>query len=54
MKPFEPKPATKPLTEITEFSLNTDKRVKEREAFAMELKKKEEQIAQLKKEVRIF
>lgn len=52
-KPFEPKLETKPLTEITEFHLNTDRRAKEREAFDEDLKKREERIEQLKKEVSI-
>lgn len=51
MKPFEPKREEKPLTEITEFQLNTDRRAKERERFEQDLKKKQDLIEQLKKEV---
>lgn len=50
-KPFEPKYDTRPLTEITEFHLNADKRVKERAAYEEELRKKQENIEKLKKEV---
>lgn len=53
-KPFEPKLGPKPLTEITEFQLNTDKRAKEREAFEEDMKKREERIEQFKKQVSIF
>lgn len=52
-KPFEPKPEAKPLTEITEFNLNTDKRAKERELFEEDLRKKQERLEQLRKEVTV-
>lgn len=53
-KPFEPKTESKPLTEITEFHLNTDKRAKKRESFEEYLKRKEERKEQIKKEVSIL
>lgn len=41
-KAFEPKRSSKPLTDITEFKLNTTDRVQERQKFEKDLKAKEE------------
>ncbi|KAG5864797.1 hypothetical protein JTB14_028062 [Gonioctena quinquepunctata] len=47
-KPFEPKKTEKPLIEISEFTLNTDIRSKEREAFEKQKKEKDERLEQYK------
>lgn len=55
-KPFEPKREEKPLTEISEFQLNTDARAREREYFEQQLKDKEERLArakQLEEQIRL-
>lgn len=51
VKPFEPKLHDRPLIEITEFHLNTDKRAQERKAFEEDLKKKQERVEKQLKEV---
>lgn len=53
-EPFVPKKVEQPLTEITAFELNTDRRAREREAFEQHMKQKEEQIAEFRKKVKRF
>lgn len=52
MKPFEPKKEERPLVEITQFELNTERRAKEREMFELKLKKEEEEVAKCRQMVK--
>ena len=42
--PFEPKPSEKPLSEVSNFSLHSDRRAEERTKFEIKLKQKEAEI----------
>ena len=53
-KPFIPEKSNKPLTDISGFTLNTEKRSEERAEFDMYLKKKEDEVTAQKKEVRKY
>ena len=48
--PFEPKPSEKPLSEISNFTLHSDRRAEERHAFDLKLKQKEAEIEGAKRE----
>lgn len=48
-KPFEPKKPERPLVEITDFQLYTDRRAKERDEFEQKKKEREENNQLLKK-----
>eukprot|EP00096_Caligus_rogercresseyi_P011310 TRINITY_DN440_c0_g1_i2.p1 TRINITY_DN440_c0_g1~~TRINITY_DN440_c0_g1_i2.p1 ORF type:complete len:690 (-),score=233.25 TRINITY_DN440_c0_g1_i2:349-2268(-) len=47
--PFVPAPSNKPLVEISNFELHTDRRAVEREAFEMQKKEKEVEIQEYKR-----
>lgn len=47
-RPFEPKKPDRPLIEISDFQLNTDRRAKEREQFELKLREKEEVFSKMK------
>merc|ERR1719397_927085 len=49
--PFEPRPSEKPLSEVSNFSLHTDRRAEERTRFEMKLKQKEAEIEGAKREL---
>ena len=49
--PFIPEKSTKPLTDISTFTLNTEKRQEEREQFEARLKEKEDNLRAQKLEV---
>ena len=49
--PFEPKPSEKPLSEVSNFSLHTDRRAEERTRFEIKLKQKEAEIEGAKREL---
>ncbi|VDI50138.1 targeting protein for Xklp2 [Mytilus galloprovincialis] len=50
-EPFIPEKSTKPLTDISEFSLNTEKRAYNREGFEMHKKSKEAEIEAVKRRI---
>ncbi|XP_052060754.1 targeting protein for Xklp2 homolog isoform X2 [Mytilus californianus] len=50
-EPFIPEKSTKPLTDISEFSLNTEKRAYDREGFEMHKKSKEAEIEAVKRRI---
>jgi len=49
--PFVPKPSDKPLSEISNFTLHSDRRAEEREAFDMKVKQKEADMEGAKREL---
>ena len=49
--PFEPKPSEKPLSEVSNFSLHSDRRAEERTKFEIKLKQKEAEIEGAKREL---
>ena len=49
--PFEPKPSGKPLSEVVNFSLHSDRRAEERTKFEIKLKQKEAEIEGAKREL---
>jgi len=49
--PFAPKPSEKPLSEISNFVLHSDRRAEEREAFDLKIKQKEADLAGAKREL---
>ena len=50
--PFVPLPSDKPLSEIDNFQLNSDRRAEEREAYEMQKKHREAEQESLKRQVR--
>ena len=48
-KPFEPKKADRPLTDITAVELNTEKRAKEREEFDLKVKLEQAELDELRR-----
>jgi hypothetical protein len=52
-KPFEPKKSSRPLTDITEIELNTERRAKEREKFDTRFKLEQAELEELRQLVRI-
>jgi targeting protein for Xklp2 len=52
-KPFEPRKSSRPLTDITEIELNTERRAKEREEFDTRLKLEQAELEELRQLVRI-
>jgi hypothetical protein len=53
-KPFEPRKSCRPLTDITEIELNTERRAKEREEFDARLKLDQAELEQLRQLVCIY
>ena len=49
--PFQPKPSEKPLAEVGNFMLNSERRAREREAFELKLKQKEAEMEGAKREL---
>ena len=49
--PFEPRPSEKPLSEVSNFSLHTDRRAEERSRFEMKMKQKEAEIEGAKRQL---
>merc|ERR1712098_980206 len=49
--PFQPKPSEKPLSEVGNFMLNSERRALERGAFEVKLKQKEAEIEGAKREL---
>ncbi|CAB4056760.1 TPX2 [Lepeophtheirus salmonis] len=47
--PFVPAPSNKPLVEISNFELHTDRRAQDREVFELHIKEKEVEILELKR-----
>ena len=50
-EPFVPLPSDKPLSEIDNFQLNSDRRAEEREAYEMQKKHREAEQESLKRQV---
>jgi targeting protein for Xklp2 len=53
-KAFEPKKSNRPLTDITEIELNTEKRAKERKEFDTKIKLEQMELEQLRQLVCIY
>lgn len=51
-EPFVPAKSTKPLAEVSNFQLHSDKRAIEREQFTMQQKQKEAELESMKRQVR--
>lgn len=51
-EPFRPEHHDKPMTEISNFELHSDRRAREREAFELEKKRKEADLESMKRQVR--
>ena len=50
-EPFQPKPSEKPLSEISNFELHSDRRAEEREAYEMHKKQREAELEGMKRQV---
>ena len=50
-QPFVPKPAEKPLLEVSNFELHSDRRAREREEFDLQRKQKEAELEAQKRQV---
>ena len=53
-QPFIPEKSKKPLTDISTFTLNTEKRYEERQTFELHLKEKADEISLQRKLVSLF
>ena len=51
--PFQPKPSEKPLSEVGNFMLHSERRALERGAFEVKLKQKEAEIEGAKRELQM-
>ena len=49
--PFQPRPSEKPLSEVGNFMLHSERRAQEREAFDIKLKQKEAEMEGAKREL---
>jgi targeting protein for Xklp2 len=52
-QPFQPKPSDKPLSEVSNFELHSDRRAREREEFEQMRKQKEAELEANKRQVKI-
>lgn len=50
-QPFQPKPSDKPLSEVSNFELHSDRRAREREEFEQLRKQKEAELEANKRQV---
>ena len=53
-QPFIPKPSDKPLSEVSNFELHSDRRAREREQFDLQQKQREAELESSKKQVTIW